>query len=85
MARAFAAPSARNIWIDGWCGAVGQACGNGQTGASVAFSADPEQRFLYVARPSPARIWVYERKSLQPLYYFDSPGVAPAEFTPSTI
>lgn len=68
------------IWIDRWCEAIGQACGNGQTTASVAFSADPEQRFLYVASRSPARIWVYDRKALRPLYYFGSPGVAPGQF-----
>jgi DNA-binding beta-propeller fold protein YncE len=68
------------IWIDRWCEAIGQACGNGQTTASVAFSADPEQRFLYVASRSPARIWVYDRKALKPLYYFGSPGVDPGQF-----
>jgi hypothetical protein len=67
-------------WIDRWCEAIGQACGNGQTAASVAFSADSEQRYLYVASRSPARVWVYERKSLQPLYYFGAPGVAPGQF-----
>ena len=67
-------------WIDRWCEAVGQACGNGQTAASTAFSADPEQRFLYIASRSPARIWVYERKTLTPLYFFGAPGVAPGQF-----
>jgi DNA-binding beta-propeller fold protein YncE len=55
-------------------------CGNGQTVASVAFSADPEQRFLYVASRSPARIWVLDRKTLRPLDSFGRPGVAPGEF-----
>jgi DNA-binding beta-propeller fold protein YncE len=55
-------------------------CGNGETVASVAFSADPEQRFLYVASRSPARIWVLDRKSLRPLDSFGRPGVAPGEF-----
>ena len=41
------------VWIDRWCEAVGEGCGNGQTAASTAFSADPEQRFLYVASRSP--------------------------------
>jgi DNA-binding beta-propeller fold protein YncE len=68
------------IWIDRWCEAIGQACGNGQTTASVAFSADPDQRYLYVASRSPARIWVYDRKALKPIYYFGSPGVAPGQF-----
>ena len=43
------------VWIDRWCLAAGQGCGNGETAASVAFSADREQRFLYVASRSPAR------------------------------
>ena len=67
-------------WIDRWCLAAGQGCGNGETAASVAFSADPEQRFLYVASRSPARIWVLDRQSLQPLDSFGRPGIAPGEF-----
>jgi sugar lactone lactonase YvrE len=46
----------------------------------VAFSADPAQRFLYVASRSPARIWVFDRKTLQPLDSFGRPGIAPGEF-----
>jgi DNA-binding beta-propeller fold protein YncE len=68
------------IWIDRWCETIGQACGNGQTAASVAFSADPAQRFLYVASRSPARVWVYDRKTLKALYYFGDPGVGPGQF-----
>jgi DNA-binding beta-propeller fold protein YncE len=67
-------------WIDRWCETDGQGCGNGQTAASVAFSADPEQRFLYVASRSPGRIWIYDRKTLQPLDSFGRLGVAPGEF-----
>ncbi len=66
--------------VDRWCEAIGQGCGNGQTVASTAFSPDAGQRYLYVASRSPARIWVYERKTLQPLYSFGKPGVAPGEF-----
>ena len=65
-------------FIDRWCEAPH--CGNGQTVASTAFSHDPEQRFLYVASRSPARIWVLERKTLLPLEAFGRPGVAPGEF-----
>lgn len=65
-------------FIDRWCEAPH--CGNGQTVASTAFSADPAQRFLYVASRSPARIWVLDRKTLQPLDSFGRPGVAPGEF-----
>jgi DNA-binding beta-propeller fold protein YncE len=67
-------------FVDRWCEAIGQGCGNGQTVASTAFSADPEQRFLYVASRSPARIWVFERKTMERLYAFGRPGVAPGEF-----
>jgi hypothetical protein len=67
-------------WVDRWCEAVGEGCGNGQTTASVAFSADPAQRFLYAASRSPGRIWVFDRKTLQPLDSFGRPGVAPGEF-----
>jgi hypothetical protein len=48
--------------------------------ASVGFSADAGQRFLYVASRSPARIWVLDRRSLRPLDSFGRPGVAPGEF-----
>jgi hypothetical protein len=66
------------VFIDRWCEAPH--CGNGQTVASTAFSPDPAQRFLYIASRSPARIWVYDRKTLQPLDSFGRPGVAPGEF-----
>jgi DNA-binding beta-propeller fold protein YncE len=65
-------------YVDRWCEAPH--CGNGHTVASTAFSADPEQRFLYVASRSPERIWVYDRKTLQPLDSFGRPGIAPGEF-----
>jgi len=65
-------------FVDRWCEAPH--CGNGQTVASTAFSHDPEQRFLYVASRSPARVWVLDRKTLEPLDSFGRPGVAPGEF-----
>jgi len=68
------------VWIDRWCLSVGEGCGNGETAASVAFSADPGQRFLYVASRSPARVWVLDRKALQLLDSFGRPGIAPGEF-----
>jgi len=52
------------VFVDRWCEAPH--CGNGQTVASTAFSHDREQRFLYVASRSPARIWVLDRKTLSP-------------------
>ena len=66
------------VFIDRYCEAPH--CGNGQTVASTAFSNDPEQRFLYVASRSPARVWVLERKTLEPLDSFGRNGVAPGEF-----
>ena len=66
------------VFIDRYCEAPH--CGNGQTVASTAFSPDPEQRFLYVASRSPARVWVLDRKTLEPLDSFGRNGVAPGEF-----
>jgi hypothetical protein len=71
------------VWIDRWCEAPRGSnlfCGSGDTAASTAFSSDPEQRFLYVASRSPARIWVFDRKTLEPVDSFGRPGVAPGEF-----
>jgi NHL repeat len=68
------------VWIDRWCLQVGGGCNNGNTAASVAFSADPGQRFLYVASRSPARIWVLDRKTLMALDSFGRPGIASGEF-----
>lgn len=55
-------------------------CGNGQTAASVAFSSDPQQRFLFVADRSEGRILVLNRKTLETLYSFGKPGYQPGEF-----
>jgi hypothetical protein len=66
------------VFIDRYCEVPH--CGNGQTVASTAFSHDPEQRFLYVASRSPARVWVLDRKTLEPLDSFGRNGVAPGEF-----
>jgi hypothetical protein len=35
---------------------------------------------MYVASRSPARIWVFDRKTLQALDSFGRPGIAPGEF-----
>jgi DNA-binding beta-propeller fold protein YncE len=67
-------------FIDRWCEGPAYWCGNGQTAAATAFSADPAQRFLYVASRSPSRIWVLDRKTLNALHSFGRPGVAPGEF-----
>jgi DNA-binding beta-propeller fold protein YncE len=65
-------------FIDRYCEAPH--CGNGQTVASTAFSHDPQQQFLYVASRSPARVWILDRKTLEPLDSFGRNGVAPGEF-----
>jgi hypothetical protein len=73
----------KQVWIDRWCEAPRGSnlfCGSGDTAASTAFSSDPEQRFLFVASRSPARIWVFDRKTLEPVDSFGRPGVAPGEF-----
>ena len=66
------------VFIDRYCEAPH--CGNGQTVAGTAFSQDPEQRFLYVASRSPARVWILDRKTLEPLDSFGRNGIAPGEF-----
>ena len=55
-------------------------CGNGTTAASTAFSADPEQRFLYVGNRSQARVMVFNRSTLELLDSFGTWGSAPGEF-----
>jgi DNA-binding beta-propeller fold protein YncE len=55
-------------------------CGNGTTAASTAFSADAEQRFLYVGNRSQARVMVFDRKTLAILDSFGRAGSAPGEF-----
>jgi DNA-binding beta-propeller fold protein YncE len=56
------------------------ACGNGTTAASTGFSADPAQRFLYVANRSQAKIMVFDRRTLELLDEFGQWGSAPGEF-----
>lgn len=55
-------------------------CGNGTTAASVSFSPDPEQRFLYVGNRSQARVMVFERESLELLDSFGQWGSRPGDF-----
>ena len=55
-------------------------CGNGTTAASTAFSADAEQRFLYVANRSQAKVMVFDRRTLTLLDEFGQWGSAPGEF-----
>ena len=55
-------------------------CGNGTTAASTAFSADPEQRFLYVGNRSQAKVMVFDRRTLDLLDAFGRWGSAPGQF-----
>jgi hypothetical protein len=55
-------------------------CGNGTTAASTAFSADPDQRFLYVGNRSQAKVMIFARTSLDLLDAFGGWGSAPGEF-----
>ena len=71
------------IWIDRFCespGGTNLMCGNGETAASVAFSGDPEQRFLYVASRSPARVLIFERKTSTYLGSIGEMGVKYGQF-----
>ena len=56
------------------------ACGNGQTAAATAFSADPQQQFLYVGNAGQAKVMVLDRKTLRVLDSFGHAGSAPGEF-----
>jgi DNA-binding beta-propeller fold protein YncE len=55
-------------------------CTPGNTAAGVAFSPDPEQRFLYVGNRSQARVMVFNRKTFELLDSFGRWGSAPGEF-----
>ena len=55
-------------------------CGNGQTAAGIAFSPDPEQRFLYIANRSQAQVMIFNRKSLEFLDSFGRWGSEPGQF-----
>lgn len=55
-------------------------CGNGQTAAGIAFSHDPEQRYLYVANRSQAQIMIFDRKTLAFLDSFGSWGSESGQF-----
>jgi len=69
----------KSVFVDRWC-ATSCAGTNTQTAGSIGFSGDSEQRFLYIGSRTPAQIWVYDRKTMTPLYAFGRPGIAPGEF-----
>ena len=68
----------RQVFIGRECRAP--ECGNGSTAASTAFSADPQQRFLYVGNRSQAKVMIFDRASLSLLDAFGRWGSAPGEF-----
>jgi DNA-binding beta-propeller fold protein YncE len=68
----------RQVFIGRECKAP--ECGNGTTAASTAFSADPEQRFLYVGNRSQAKVMIFARTTLDLLDSFGRSGSAPGEF-----
>jgi hypothetical protein len=55
-------------------------CGNGQTTASVTFSRDPQQRFMYLGDRSEGHVIVLDRKTLEILYSFGKLGMEPGNF-----
>jgi DNA-binding beta-propeller fold protein YncE len=69
----------KSIFVDRWC--VNSCIGtNTQTAGSIGFSGDPGQRFLYIGSRTPAQIWVYDRKTMTPVYAFGRSGIGPGEF-----
>jgi DNA-binding beta-propeller fold protein YncE len=68
----------RQVFIGRDC--VAPACGNGTTAASTAFSADAQQRLLFVGNRSQSKVMVFERMSLALLDSFGRAGSAPGEF-----
>ncbi len=69
----------KSTFVDRWC-ATSCTGTNTQTSGSIGFSGDAEQRFLYIGSRTPAQIWVYDRKSMSPLYAFGRAGIGPGEF-----
>ena len=63
----------KQIFINRAGPASGSVCG-------LAFSPDPEQRFLYVADYGNSHIVVLDRKTLEVLYQFGKRGAAPGDF-----
>jgi DNA-binding beta-propeller fold protein YncE len=57
-----------------------KAAAGGQTASRVAFSPDPEQRFLYVIDRPKQQVTIFDRKNLALLGSFGRAGQAPGEF-----
>ena len=49
-------------------------------GQALAFSPDPEQRYLYVIDRPKEQVVIYNRKTLTPLGSFGTAGQAPGQF-----
>jgi hypothetical protein len=64
----------REAWVNRAGPASSSTCG-------LAFSPDPEQRFLYNADFGNARMVVLDRKTLEPLYQFGMRSTKPGDFT----
>ena len=52
----------------------------GLTTAGIAFSADPEQRFLYTPDFHWGHVWVLDRETLRVLYWFGEETEMPGDF-----
>ena len=52
----------------------------GLTSAGIAFSADPEQRFLYTPDFHWGHVWVLDRETLRVLYWFGEETEMPGDF-----
>lgn len=59
---------------------INRAGPSGHSAAGIAFSADPQQQFLYVADYGNSRAVVLNRKTLEVLYQFGSKGAEPGDF-----
>ena len=51
------------------------------TVARVAFSADPEQRYIFANDFGNGKIWILDRQSLETVGELGSPGSEPGQFT----
>lgn len=63
-------------WVDRWC-----PISSGQTASGIAFSPDPQQRYMYVASRSASQILIFDRSSLRQLGAFGKAGAKVGEFS----
>ena len=62
-------------------GFVNRAGPASSTVARVAFSRDPEQRYLYANDFGNGRVWILDRQSLDTIGEFGAPGAEPGQLT----